>query len=97
MSCCGRARANLGVSLAARRPAGTGTAPAVVDAGLQLAARVSIEPGAMQTLRYIGGGGVTVRGPATGRPYVFSTSTPTLAVDAQDAMVLLRTAYFRRA
>lgn len=97
MSCCGRARANLGVALATRRPVGTGSAPAVVDAGLQLAARAPIEPGATQTLRYVGAGGVTVRGPATGRAYVFSASSPTRAVDAQDAMVLLRTAYFRRA
>ena len=89
MSCCGRARANLGVATAARRPA-------VVDAGLQFAARAAVEPGAMQTLRYVGGGGVTVRGPATGRPYVFSASSPTGAVDARDAVVLLRTAYFRR-
>jgi hypothetical protein len=97
MSCCGRARANLGVALAARRPAGAGAMPAVVDAGVQLAARAALEPGATQTLRYVGGRSVTVRGPATGRPYVFSASSPTHAVDAQDAVVLLRTAYFRRA
>jgi len=96
MSCCGRSRANLGVSSAARRPAGAGTAAAVVAGGLQLAARLPIEPGAMQTLRYVGGRDVTVRGPVTGRTYLFSAAIPTRAVDAQDAMVLLRTAYFRR-
>ena len=89
MSCCGRARANLGVALAARRPAVAGDA--LVGERLQPA-----PPGATQTLHYIGSRSVTVRGPATGRPYAFSAASPTCAVDAQDAMVLLRTAYFRR-
>ena len=39
---------------------------------------------------------IRVRGPITGRPYVFSGSQPVQAVDARDAAILTRNSSFRR-
>ena len=39
---------------------------------------------------------IRVRGPVTGRPYVFSGSEPVQAVDARDAAILTRNGSFRR-
>jgi hypothetical protein len=92
MGCCGKARANLGISRAA----------AAANTAVQGSARtVSSYPLATGTaplrLRYIGTPGVVVRGPATGKPYTFTTAEPTHVIDPKDAAVLLRTQYFRPA
>ena len=91
MACCGRARAQLGVARAASMPstaANGATRPTLPDVR---------SFGSTVTLRYVGPSSVTVRGPATGRAYAFSTGDPTRAVDPRDAAVLLTTAYFRQA
>jgi len=96
MGCCGRARANLGVAHAASRqvvPPAAGAAPG--GGGLPVQRRPT-EQGATVTLRYLGSAAVTVRGPTTGRAYAFSAAAPMRAVDPQDAIVLLSTAYFRQ-
>jgi hypothetical protein len=52
--------------------------------------------GQSQTLRYIGGSAILVRGPASGRSYSFSARQPAQRVDPRDAGPLLRTGLFRR-
>jgi hypothetical protein len=39
---------------------------------------------------------ISVRGPITGRPYVFSASQPVQRVDTRDAAILTRNSSFRR-
>ena len=96
MGCCGRARAHLGVAHAAYRQVGSRAADAAPGgAGLPVRHRPT-EQGATVTLRYLGSAAVTVRGPTTGRAYAFSAAAPMRAVDPQDAIVLLSTAYFRQ-
>ncbi len=97
MACCGRVRANLGVAHAARRPTNAGAGVTAFGEGRQPAPRRPPEQGATLTLRYLGPGAVTVRGPATGRAYAFSVAVPMRPVDSQDAIVLLKTMYFRQA
>jgi hypothetical protein len=48
------------------------------------------------TLRYRDRAPAQVRGPATGRLYLFSVLQPTQAVDVRDAETLLRTRLFVR-
>ena len=95
MGCCGRARANLGVAYAANRQVGPEAAGAAPGGGGLPLQRQPIEQGATVTLRYLGSAAVTVRGPVTGRTYAFCASAPRRSVDPKDAIVLLRTAYFR--
>jgi hypothetical protein len=45
-------------------------------------------------LRYSGGSGIIVRGPATGKQYAFSPTAPAHPVDPRDAAILLRTNRF---
>jgi hypothetical protein len=93
MGCCGRARANLGVAPAASRPA----AQPARAASREPLLRRPIAPGSTVTLRYVGAGAVTVRGPRTGQAYAFGAAGAMQAVDERDAVVLLQTAYFRPA
>ena len=50
----------------------------------------------MVTLRYLEKSPVQVRGPVSGRQYVFSASSPIQAVDTRDAAGLLATRFFGR-
>ena len=47
-------------------------------------------------LRYTETSPIVVKGPATGRHYQFSGSSPVQAVDARDVAALLRTGFFRQ-
>ena len=46
-------------------------------------------------LEYLSASRIVVSGPATGTPYEFSSARRVQAVDARDAEVLLKTAFFR--
>jgi hypothetical protein len=48
------------------------------------------------TLMYYGYASVSVRGPVSGRLYQFSRQQPVQAVDARDALSILKTRLFRR-
>lgn len=48
------------------------------------------------TLMYYGHASVGVRGPASGQLYQFSRQKPVQAVDARDAVSILKTRLFRR-
>jgi hypothetical protein len=50
--------------------------------------------GASVRLRYLERSRILVQGPVTGRPYEFSAAKPFQAVDARDAVALLRTRFF---
>jgi hypothetical protein len=96
MGCCGRARANLSHSRVSR----VGTTSSTPDASAvssqhALIATAVRNAGQSVTLRYQGGAGIVVRGPATGASYAFSSSEPLRSVNAKDAAVLLRTGSFR--
>jgi len=95
MGCCGKARANLGVSRAAMAR----TMPPASGAGGTTA--VTMRPRALAAgdgalgLRYVGQSDIVVRGPLTGKSYAFSQRDPVSSVDRRDAEILLRTRYFR--
>ena len=46
-------------------------------------------------LCYTGKSAIVVRGPATGKQYQFSAAEPVRVVSVSDAVVFLRTGYFR--
>jgi hypothetical protein len=48
------------------------------------------------TLMYYGYASVSVRGPVSGQLYQFSRQQPVQAVDARDAVSILKTRLFRR-
>jgi len=48
------------------------------------------------TLMYFGYASVSVRGPVSGQLYQFSRQQPVQAVDARDAVSILKTRLFRR-
>jgi hypothetical protein len=48
------------------------------------------------TLDYLESAAIRVRGPITGRPYEFSKSQPSQAVDVRDAAVFARNSSFRQ-
>jgi hypothetical protein len=48
------------------------------------------------TLMYYGYASVSVRGPVSGQLYQFSRQQPVQAVDARDALSILKTRLFRR-
>ena len=89
--CCGRKpgplRADRGVSLAA--PPAHAAAGAVLNPGRKPA------PGTVM-LRHRHPRPVLVRGPVTGRAYVFSVAAPGQPVALRDADALLRTGQFLR-
>jgi hypothetical protein len=49
----------------------------------------------MVAIRYLRTTDIAVRGPATGRRYVFSGGSPVQVVDTRDAAALLRSGLFR--
>jgi hypothetical protein len=59
------------------------------------ASRSAPSPGAVK-VRYLEHSPIVVRGPATGRHYVFSGDHPAQLVDRRDADSLLQTRFFRR-
>ena len=90
--CCGSRRA-------AWRPA---SAPAYAPAGRPPAAPapdlpVPRGPFPARPLRYDGTGEMRLRGPITGRAYVFSQAEPRQDVDTRDAAVFLRNVRFQPA
>lgn len=48
------------------------------------------------SLEYLESSPIQVRGPATGRQYMFSGTQPVQPVDLRDADALLRTRFFRK-
>lgn len=50
----------------------------------------------MAALRYLEKSPIRVRGPVSGREYVFSASNPVHPVDVRDVTALLATRFFRR-
>jgi len=92
MGCCGKARANLAVIRAGMTAAKTQSANSIVTGNV-------LAEGAASSgvrLRYIGPAEIVVRGAATASAYSFSQQTPVQFVDRRDALVLLRTNYFRQ-
>lgn len=95
MGCCGKARANLSTSRASVGP----TSTPITGGARPIAASPQAQVGWTNTqpvaLRYAGGTGIIVRGPATGKQYAFSPTAPAHPVDPRDAAILLRTNHFR--
>ncbi len=89
--CCGRKpgplRADRGVS--------PGVPPTPAAGGAVLTPRGAPAPGTVM-LRHRHPRPVLVRGPVTGRAYVFSVAAPAQPVDPRDADALLRTGQFLR-
>jgi hypothetical protein len=97
MGCCGKARANLNVSPATMSQGSTtGSVTSRESMGKMPFAPADAGRAPVQ-LRYAGSSPVVVRGPATGRSYSFSQGGQINTVDRRDAVVLLRTHYFRQA
>ena len=48
-------------------------------------------------LRSVDRAAITLRGPSTGRTYIFTPELPVQPVESRDAAILLRLAMFRRA
>lgn len=87
MTCCGQTRSRAGAN------------PAVMTASV---AAGTVRPGLAKSqgevvLRYRDRARILVRGPVTGRSYVFSAEQPTQPVASRDAELLLATRYFARA
>jgi hypothetical protein len=87
MSCCGSKRAE------AQRPHLTRTSPPLTFERPPTATAATIEV----ELRYTGERGLSLRGPASGRVYVFATNGASRRVDARDVESLLRMRWFERA
>ena len=87
MGCCGQTR-----SLASAPPQSAMTVSAPAATVASGVAKSSNEV----VLRYRQRARILVRGPVTGRPYVFSVDQPTQLVASRDAELLLTTQYFAR-
>lgn len=88
MTCCGQTRSRAGASPLSAAPAAA--APGAVGSGVAKSQSEVV-------LRYRDRARILVRGPVTGRSYVFSAGQPTQPVASRDAEVLLATRYFARA
>ncbi len=91
MSCCGRTR-----PVSRER-----TAAAAIGARQETAISPPSAASATRTpsavwLRYTGGSSVRMRGPVTGREYVFSDRRLIQRIDAGDAAALVQTRLFRQ-
>lgn len=95
MGCCGKARANLSIAHASVGPASTPIVSSAQRPGATLQALVGRNTTQPVELRYAGGTGIIVRGPATGKQYAFSPTAPAHPVDPRDAAILLRTNRFK--
>ncbi len=108
MGCCGQKRSFFTTRLPAvpalpstparniRPVAAAPTSPSVRNVRLAATAPTTVS-GATVALRSATSGGIVVHGPATGRHYSFTATTPVQMVEARDAAALLRTSWFRRA
>ncbi len=76
-------------------PAGATPAAAAPQAATAPAPVQSLPAYSLVSLRYTETAPIQVNGPATGRTYQFSASSPVQAVDRRDVAALLRTRYFR--
>ena len=99
MGCCGQGRAALRAASAPDANDGYAPAPAAPPPAFAGEPAAADPPGAPPgvRVRYTERARVRVRGPVSGRDYVFSGEAPVGAVDARDAERLLGTGYFRRA
>jgi hypothetical protein len=104
MGCCGHRRAALtgAPQVVMTRPSPNTPLTASQPPSVRPPAAVGMQPvkaspaRASVSLRYIETTPILVRGPATGRNYPFSSSSPVQEVDARDATALLRTRFFRQ-
>ncbi len=96
MGCCGKARANLSYSRGASAPA-TAAMSQTSTAAVQQPMLGPTSGGGNHVvmLRYTGKSSIVVRGPASGKQYQFSMAEPVRSVAVRDAVVFLRTGYFR--
>lgn len=88
MSCCGEKRA-LWKTQAAVRDRQTPARPATPAAEPPVAGETS-----QTALRYLGNGALSLRGPSTGRVYLFTGGDTMALVDKKDLDALLRTRLF---
>jgi hypothetical protein len=98
--CCGRRRSAWSAASAPLR-APRSVAPATSDAsvGRRVAPTQGMSaqaPAHAVMLEYLEAAPIRVWGPATGRPYDFSSAEPRHAMDARDAAALARSGPFRR-
>ena len=82
--CCGKKRTTLRMATPTARRISSPAVPASTPA-----------PGT--AVRFTETSSVKVKGPATGREYDFSPSSPAQNVDPRDARALLRSRFFRKA
>jgi hypothetical protein len=103
MSCCGQHRETQGATASAVHPSSVASPlkasvqPSLTTRGSMWGSASLALAGRGVQLRYRDRAPVQVRGPATGRTYVFSAVQPVQVVDARDADGLLRTRMFLRA
>jgi hypothetical protein len=90
MMCCGRSSGPVTSTIATVAPTTPRSAASVIPRPGSSGARGDV------ILQHRYRGRVLVRGPATGRPYVFSAEQATQRVDFRDAEGLLRTGHFIR-
>jgi hypothetical protein len=93
MSCCGQRRASLNSRTA---PAATSR---ISSANVTRGPAASAAPSGRATdvtLRYLGPGPFSMRGPRSGRLYSFPIAGTLVRIDRQDVNALLRTRLFRR-
>jgi hypothetical protein len=100
MSCCGQNREKARTATVRPAPASQ-TNQAIAEAAPLRQASESVRgasapAGPATKLRYSGTAQIQVRGPRTGRYYVFSRSAPEAAVDRRDAEALMRMGLFVR-
>ena len=94
MGCCGQRRVFPGGRSAAH---GSFNKPVPVQPQFRAPATITGSASVTAPLRYARPGGITVRGPVTGKHYVFTVAAPVQQVDSKDLARLLRTSWFRRA
>ncbi len=87
MPCCGAGRARVSGALPNPRTASRSQIPNTPAASYQSAGVI---------FEYVGGAGLTVRGPVTGRTYVFAKPGVQVAADARDANSLATVPLLRR-
>ena len=91
MSCCGLNRI---LAVTPAFPTGS-TAPSGIAGDIPTRTATRAQRGDIP-LRYREHARILVRGPVTGRSYVFSATQPTQPVNPHDAVHLLRSRYFVR-
>jgi hypothetical protein len=91
MPCCGQNREK------ARMAVTTAVVDTKVPAPKAVQQSAAVPLGRIQKLHYNGMSTVQVRGPQTGRTYVFTRTAPDVPVDRRDAESLMRIGLFRLA